>query len=198
MRKSGNKLKITCGVLSCAVLLSIFGFMFYAWYFGITGWKSKFETDLTEEQLIAIVTRRTEERYAEEIAGGATFTVELVYNFKKNKPEYFLVEIESPVDSLGADSDGSGVSLAVSRRILGMNTGRDDLYFAHNSGSVFWPDKSFYKEKGYENLKKYYGTYTSAVKKGRKMINLQTDKVIPWYRYEYLSRNGYAFPIHPY
>jgi hypothetical protein len=191
MDKSNKKLKITCGVLSGAVLLSIFGFMFYAWYFGL-GRNTKFKTNLTEDEIIAKITKRTEEKFAEALSNGLmTFTVELVYNFNENKPEYFLVEIDIP-EGFTLSGDEYVFEKAGTMRIFGLNGGRYGLSLFNGGG--FWPDKNYYEEKGYEGLRKYYGNRVSAVKKGRKMINLRTDKVIPWYRYEYMSRNGYRLP----
>ena len=56
----------------------------------------KFKTKYTIEEHIQKISKRTEEIFAEEITNGniANYTIEIIYAFYDEDPEYFLVELE--------------------------------------------------------------------------------------------------------
>jgi hypothetical protein len=162
---------------------------------------------LTEDEIIANITKRTEEKFANEIVSGTTFTVELVYNFNEEKPEYFLVEFEGGGFSyMTQNEDGEIITVyPEDAYTMGYSGGGSNFYVCNSEDGTFngTPNaggKSAYTKQGLKSEKKYYARGIMAVKRNGKMVcvrdsgEYKRNDIIPRHRLEYLSRNEYRLP----
>jgi hypothetical protein len=171
---------ITCAASAGAALLAIAGLFFYVWEFVLGTRIPGFRTKLAAEEHIASITKRTEERYAEELSSGAitAFQVYTLWSFK-DKPEYFLVEFDGDYSRRdgflppAAEGQGDGQEDGYTGHAYLIGYISNDEYYTY----VGYPAgaKSPFREQGLESEKKYYGFNTMAVKREREMICVDSE-----------------------
>ena len=120
-----------------------------------------FKTEYTEEEHIARLSARTEERFATEIESGeiVDFEIEIVYAFYDNDPEYFLVTLEYAEEFFIAEEKTTKYKYTMGIIV------EDEYRYASLSGYMhgFKDGPSPYHYLGYGNAKKYYGWSRHAV-----------------------------------
>jgi hypothetical protein len=172
MSKSWKK---TISVIGCAVC---------AVFSGCSGDSTKrkpFVSDLTAEEHIADITKRTEEKYAEALEKGAIidFWVYILWSFNE-QPESFVVEFDGksindhvfylPSGDIVPDEAIVLDEKTVYWQVLGyIGRGRDQYRLFQRNG---YPSmgKSPVRKLGFENEKIYYNYHTWAVEKDGEMI----------------------------
>ena len=120
-----------------------------------------FKTEYTEEEHIARLSARTEERFASEIESGeiVDFEIEIVYAFYDNDPEYFLVTLEYAEEFFIAEEKATKYKYTIGIIV------QDEYRYCSLEGYIngFKDGPSPYHYLGYENAKKYYGGAKHAV-----------------------------------
>ncbi len=153
-----------------------------------------FITEYTIEEHIERITTRTEEIFEEEIKNGdiVDYTVEIVYAFYDNDPEYFLVELEyakewggkydNPNDSPNVENDEYITYQTKYKHFIGYIVNdrywyglRD--YWGSDIKTSFKDGRSVYAFNGYEKERKYYGMCKQAVEVQGEMLFLYD-----WYK----------------
>ena len=181
-----------------------------------------FVTAYTEEEHIQRITERTQIRFSEKIESGAivNYTVEIVYAFYDNDPEYFLVNLEYKYPWHKLDPAGKPYEQTKYQHFLGYI--ENDEYYTgvynyegEKSDSMFIDGRSAYEVAGCGGAKKYYGNRVFAVetKDGLLQIfemsntgcvefcDIETQwvqRIIPESEYEDLMKNNYKFTSHIY
>ena len=150
----------------------------------------KFKTEYTIEEHIARIEERTKERFEEEIASGelVSYSVDIVYAFYDNDPEYFLVEIEYANEwenLIDENLPEYGTYTTKYKHLIGYI--ENDMYLVgikgYDSGTnelPFMDGKSSYSlyEQRYE--RKYYGAGVQGV-----LVNGKIVKTADWSCLEY-------------
>lgn len=181
-----------------------------------------FVTEYTEEEHIQRISERTQIRFSEKIESGAivNYTVEIVYAFYDDDPEYFLVNLEYKYPWRSLDVSGNLIYETKYQHFLGYI--ENDEYYAGLTGytgeygdSMFIDGRNAYEVIGYGTAKKYYGSDVFAVvtKDGllqifdmdnRSSVEFDafetqwTQRIIPETEYEDLMKNNYKFSSHVY
>lgn len=179
-----------------------------------------FVTSYTEAEHIERIKERTETRFSKEIERGeiANYTVEIVYAFYDNDPEYFLVNLEYEND-FPAEYATEGTRTKY-KHFLGYI--ENDEYYAgvynysgEKGDSMFTEGRNAYEVAGYGEAKKYYGNRIFAVETEGELLKIfkgSTGRVefagggqgeweqyiIPETEYEDLMKNNYKFSSHIY
>lgn len=133
-----------------------------------------FKTELSAEEHIVNIIRRTEEKYAEQLENGTItdFQVYTLWSFKE-QPEYFLVEFDGGFDGEAYEPIGPEYDTRYAH-LIGFIV--DDQY--HIYGHSLSVIKSQFREQGLLNEKKYYGYCTRAIKRDGKMICIGTGGAV--------------------
>ena len=219
-------IKRVIAVIVCLVIfwLTVFGLVLQGGCY-YTPWERykhpDFVTSYTEAEHIERIKERTEARFSKEIESGeiANYTVEIVYAFYDNDPEYFLVNLEYKNDfPVKHKTEGTRTKY---KHFLGYI--ENDEYYTGINGyagekgdSMFTEGRNAYEVAGYGEAKKYYGNDVFAVEKEGALLKIfkmnSTGQVefeegyegeweqyiIPETEYEDLMKNNYKFSSHIY
>lgn len=182
-----------------------------------------FVTAYTEEEHIQRITERTQIRFSEKIESGAivNYTVEIVYAFYDNDPEYFLVNLEYAEEIQRFYPTGNLKYQTKHQHFLGYIE-NDEYYTGASSyggqdgDSMFIDGRSAYELAGYATAKKYYGSDVFAVETKDGLLQIfeigstarvefdtvdetrWEQRIIPESEYENLMKNNYKFTSHIY
>ena len=144
----------------------------------------EWETQYTVEEHEQRIRQKTQEIFEEQIANGeiVNYQVEILYAFYDNAPEFFLVQLEYSYERpvKGKDENGNDtwhdtkyshlIGCTVSDKYYLLNA-----YYAvgYDAETWFMPGRNMYEVCGYQNEKKYFGTYdVQAVEVDGRMIEL--------------------------
>ena len=221
-------IKRVIAVIVCLVIfwLTVFGLVLQRGCY-YTPWERykhpDFVTSYTEAEHIERIKERTETRFSKEIESGeiANYTVEIVYAFYDNDPEYFLVNLEYKYPWHKLDWVGNPFEQTKYKHFLGYI--ENDEYYTGINGysgekgdSMFTEGRNAYEVAGYGEAKKYYGNDVFAVEKEGALLKIfkmnSTGQVefeegyegeweqyiIPETEYEDLMKNNYKFSSHIY
>ena len=181
-----------------------------------------FITAYTEEEHIQRITERTQIRFSEKIESGAivNYTVEIVYAFYDNDPEYFLVNLEYKYPWRSLDVSGNLIYETKYQHFLGYI--ENDEYYTGLTGytgeygdSMFIDGRNAYEVAGCGGAKKYYGSDVFAVETKDGLLQIfdidnhsdvefdafetqWEQRIIPASEYEDLMKNNYKFSSHIY
>lgn len=150
----------------------------------------KFKTDYTIEEHIERISKRTEKRFAKELASGelVSYNVEILYAFYDEDPEYFLIELEyaeersSAYQTCALDENKRNIIVQYKTKymhMIGFIQYDKYYYLGHTYTHSFKPGRSSYQYYGYANNKKYVGaTGLQAVEKDGQIIKLFSPECI--------------------
>lgn len=147
-----------------------------------------FSTDYSIEEHVERIKERTKQVFQDDIQSGAIidYSVEIVYAYYDEDPEYFLVEIEYANDWNGEyhtnyprydDETLTKIEYTTKyKHLIGFI--ENDMYKTGLRGyfgqdkAAFKDGKSCYELLGYANDKKYYGAGVFAVRKNDEMMRI--------------------------
>ena len=182
-----------------------------------------FITQYTQEEHIQRISERTQTRFSNEIESGeiVNYTVEIVYAFYDNDPEYFLVNLEYAEEFEKYSYGGELEYKTKYKHFLGFI--EDDIYYTgingyggKNGDAMFIDGRNPYEVAGYANAKKYYGNFVFAVQLDNdflQVFNMEisekveffskeeqwTQRIIPEMEYETLMKENWKYnPIRIY
>ena len=143
-----------------------------------------FKTDYTIEEHIERISKRTEERFAEQLQSGllVSYSVNILYAFYDEDPEYFLIELEFDREWEGEYTHPFSATTKYAYKTKYMHTigfiWNDKYYLCLDRFGDFVEGKSSYYYYGYSDSKKYYGSGVQAVEKDGQIVKLFSDLCI--------------------
>ncbi len=149
----------------------------------------EFKTDYTIEEHIERISAKTKKRFAEKLQSGllVSYSVDILYAFYDEDPEYFLIELEFDrewegeydIPNYGQDLD---IPFHYTYKTKYMHTigfiCNDKYYLCLREYGDFIDGQSSYRYYGYAENKKYYGSGVQAVEKDGQIVKLFSDLCI--------------------
>ena len=152
-----------------------------------------FVTQYTPGEHVRRIEERTKQRFASELASGVIkdFTVEIIYAFYDDDPEYFMVQLEYRKewdDSYECDDYtnsafyGEYIEYTTKyKHIIGYISNDNYMTGLYEYLDDFRDGRSSYAKAGYEYAKKYYGGGVHAVEKdGQKLTVYENQYSSSW------------------
>ena len=167
--RSVSKKKVE--LLIMCILASLCFLLVGCWTYAGSNYKHPdFVTQYTQEEHIQRISERTQTRFSKEIESGeiVNYTVEIVYAFYDNDPEYFLVNLEYAEEFEKYSYGGELEYKTKYKHFLGFI--ENDEYYTglycyggENGDAMFIGGRNPYEVTGYGDAKKYYGANRFAV-----------------------------------
>ena len=141
-----------------------------------------FETDYTENEHIQRIKEKTQERLASDFQAEKikNYSVEILYSFYTDDPEWFLIEIEykeafdGEIDSMSSNAPCGESYTTRFKHIVG-RIYCDKYYVVAWNNMDFVDGQSPYTVLGYNGYKKYYTLGQFAVEKDGKVLSVFRD-----------------------
>lgn len=147
-------------------------------------YQPEFKTDYTIEEHIERISKRTKKRFATQLKKGelVSYSVDILYAFYDEDPEYFLIELEFDREWEGEYTHPFSATTKYTYKTRYVHTigfiYNDKYYLCLDYYGDFRDGKSSYHYYGYTENKKYYGGGVQAVEKDGQIVRLFCDLCI--------------------